>query len=246
MRLILSFALLFSAAVASAQSGSATSSSDSLKSFHTPEVEVTGIRAPKRTLRDIEGMGIFSSKKTEVIQMQGSNGNFSLNNTRQAFVRVPGVFIWEQDGSGVQAGVAVRGLSPNRSWEFNTRKDGYDISADIFGYPEAYYTPPFESLERIELVRGSASLQFGPQFGGLLNYVTKSAPRDRSFSLESSQVVGSTGFYSTYTAIGGTLGDFSYYTTSICAQARLGAKTTALRKAPFMHVAITEFQSLAP
>jgi len=184
MRLILSLALLFSAAVASAQSGSATSSSsDSLKSFLTPEVEVTGIRAPKRTLRDVESMGIFSSKKTEVIQMQGSNGNFSLNNTRQAFVRAPGVFIWEQDGSGVQAGVAVRGLSPNRSWEFNTRKDGYDISADIFGYPEAYYTPPFESLERIELVRGSASLQFGPQFGGLLNYVTKSAPRDRSFSL---------------------------------------------------------------
>jgi Fe(3+) dicitrate transport protein len=212
MRLILSFALLFSAAVASAQSGSATSSSDSLKSFRIPEVEVTGIRAPKRTLRDVEGMGIFSSKKTEVIQMQGSNGNFSLNNTRQSFVRAPGVFIWEQDGSGVQAGVAVRGLSPNRSWEFNTRKDGYDISADIFGYPEAYYTPPFESLERIELVRGSASLQFGPQFGGLLNYVTKSAPRDRSFSLESSQVVGSTGFYSTYTALGGTIGDFSYYT----------------------------------
>ncbi len=185
---------------------------DSIKSFELKEVEVTGIRAPKRSLRDIEGTGIFSGKKTEVIQMQGSNGNFALNNTRQAFVRAPGVFVWEQDGGGLQAGVAVRGLSPNRSWEFNTRKDGYDISSDIFGYPEAYYTPPYESLERIELVRGSASLQYGPQFGGLLNYITKSAPRDKPFVLETSQLLGSTGFYSTYTAVGGTVDKFDYYT----------------------------------
>jgi outer membrane receptor protein involved in Fe transport len=40
-----------------------------------------------------------------------------------------------------------------------------------FGYPEAYYNPPMEAVETIELVRGGASLQFGPQFGGMLNYV---------------------------------------------------------------------------
>jgi Fe(3+) dicitrate transport protein len=27
-----------------------------------------------------------------------------------------------------------------------------------------------EAVETIELVRGGASLQFGPQFGGMLNY----------------------------------------------------------------------------
>jgi Fe(3+) dicitrate transport protein len=30
-----------------------------------------------------------------------------------------------------------------------------------------------EAVETIELVRGGASLQFGPQFGGMLNYVLK-------------------------------------------------------------------------
>ena len=36
------------------------------------------------------------------------------------------------------------------------------------GYPESYYTPPFEALKSIEIIRGSAALQFGTQFGGLL------------------------------------------------------------------------------
>jgi Fe(3+) dicitrate transport protein len=30
-----------------------------------------------------------------------------------------------------------------------------------------------EAVETIELIRGGASLQFGPQFGGMLNYVLK-------------------------------------------------------------------------
>ncbi len=188
-----------------------SSAKDSSKLYRAKEIEVTGVRSSHRALRDVEGVSVYASKKTEAIQMNGTEGNFSLNNTRQAFARTPGVFVWEQDGGGIQAGVAVRGLSPNRSWEFNTRKDGYDISSEIFGYPEAYYTPPYESLERIELVRGAASLQYGPQFGGLLNYITKSGARDKPFSFESSQLVGAQGLYSTYTAAGGTIDRVNYY-----------------------------------
>ncbi|MFM7757614.1 MAG: hypothetical protein ACKO6J_01660 [Crocinitomicaceae bacterium] len=42
--------------------------------------------------------------------------------------KVPGISIWENDGSGIQTSVAARGLSPNRSWEFNVRMNGWDIS----------------------------------------------------------------------------------------------------------------------
>lgn len=69
--------------------------------------------------------------------------------------------------------IALRGLNPNRSWELNTRQNGYDISSDIFGYPEAYYNPAMEAVDKIELIRGGSALQFGPQFGGLVNYVLK-------------------------------------------------------------------------
>ena len=39
--------------------------------------------------------------------------------------------------------------------------------------PKGYYTPPSEAVEEIQMIRGAASLQFGPQFGGLINYKLK-------------------------------------------------------------------------
>lgn len=154
---------------------------------------------------------IYAGKKTEVIQMDRINADLSTNNTRQVFAKVPGMSIWENDGSGIQVGVASRGLSPNRSWEFNVRQNGHDISADAFGYPESYYSPPMEALSRIEVIRGAASLQFGPQFGGLLNYQIKKGNPKKPFSFESQQTVGSYGMLNTYNAIGGTIKKFSYY-----------------------------------
>ena len=81
-----------------------------------------------------------------------------------------------------QLGIGGRGLSPNRNSNFNTRQNGYDISADALGYPESYYTPPAESIERIEVVRGAASLQFGTQFGGMLNFRFKKGPQDKNLN----------------------------------------------------------------
>jgi len=53
----------------------------------------------------------------------------------------------------------------------NTRQSGYNIIADVFGYDEEYYIPPREAVSRIEMVRGTASSQFGSQFGGMVRYV---------------------------------------------------------------------------
>ena len=153
---------------------------------------------------------IFSGKKNEVIKLNGINANLTTNNAREVFSRVPGVTIWENEGSGIQINIGVRGLSPNRSWELNTRQNGYDISSDVFGYPEAYYNPPLEAVESLELIRGGASLQFGPQFGGMLNYVLKRETKNE-FSFETQNTVGSYNLMSSYNAIGGKVGKFSYY-----------------------------------
>lgn len=170
-----------------------------------------------KSLSEIERMSdlkenvIYAGKKTEVILLDKINADLSTNNTRQVFAKVPGMSIWENDGSGIQAGVATRGLSPNRSWEFNVRQNGYDISSEVFGYPETYYTPPMEALAKIEVIRGAASLQYGAQFGGLLNYQIKKGNPNKPISFESQQTVGSYGLFNTYNAIGGTYKKFSYY-----------------------------------
>jgi Fe(3+) dicitrate transport protein len=162
-------------------------------------------------LPEVQGTILGVGRRSEVVKVTALDADLSTNNARQLFAKVPGITIWESDGSGLQMGIATRGLSPNRSWEFNVRQNGYDISSEVFGYPEAYYTPPMEAVERIELIRGAASLQFGPQFGGLLNYVLKSAPTNKPMVFETRQTVGSYGLFNSYNSLGGTKGRFSYF-----------------------------------
>jgi len=163
------------------------------------------------TLRPVEGMAIYAGKKTEVILLSNLTANLASNRARQIFAHVAGLNIWESDCAGIQIGVGGRGLSPSRTENFNTRQNGYDIAADALGYPESYYSPPMQSVEKVEVVRGAASLQYGPQFGGMLNFVMKEGPKDKKLEAESIQSVGSYGFYNSYNAIGGTIGRFNYY-----------------------------------
>jgi Fe(3+) dicitrate transport protein len=161
-------------------------------------------------MSDIHGSAIYAGKKTEVLVLSGFNANLAQGNTRQVFAKVPGTSIWENDGSGLQIGISSRGLDPNRSWEVHTRQNGYDITADIFGYPEAYFTPPLEAVERIELIRGASSLQYGAQFGGLANFILKEAPQDRRFTFTSEQTGGSNGVFNSHNRLGGTIGKLTY------------------------------------
>lgn len=156
---------------------------------------------------------LFEAKKHEVIVMKNLTVNTATNNARQVFGGITGLNIWESDGAGLQLGIGGRGLSPNRTANFNTRQNGYDISADALGYPESYYTPPMEALERIEVIRGASSLQYGTQFGGMINFVFKEAPMDKVFQYQGRQTYGSWNFINSFNSIAGTTKNntFSYY-----------------------------------
>ncbi|MEN7550637.1 TonB-dependent receptor [Rapidithrix thailandica] len=163
-------------------------------------------------LRSVEGMAIYEGKKSEVVVLDDITANLATNNSRQVYAKVAGLNIWESDGAGLQLGIGGRGLNPNRTSHFNTRQNGYDISADALGYPESYYTPPTQALERIEVVRGAASLQYGTQFGGMLNFVMKKGPKDKKIELTSEQTMGSFGLFNSFNSVGGTVGKVNYYT----------------------------------
>lgn len=164
-------------------------------------------------LPDTKNGIIYAGKKSEIILIDSLDANKAVNNTRQILGRIPGLNIVETESSGFTAnGIATRGLNPSQSVEMNTRQNGYNISSDIYGYNEAYYLPPMEAVSRIELVRGAASLQFGSQFGGLVNYVTKDAPSKKSFEFFTAQTIGSYGLYNSFNSIGGNYKKWSYYT----------------------------------
>jgi len=185
---------------------------DSIKTLK--EVVVTSYKTVNGVghLSDTQDGIIYAGKKNEIILVDSLDANKAINNTRQILGRIPGLNIVETESSGFTAnGIATRGLNPIQSVEMNTRQNGYNISADIYGYNEAYYIPPMEAVSRIEMVRGAASLQFGSQFGGLVNYVTKDAPKNKPLEFTTSQTIGSFGMYNSFNSLGGTYKKISYY-----------------------------------
>ena len=165
-----------------------------------------------KQLKKVEGTAIYAGKKTEVVLLEGLTGNLAANNARQIYSQVVGLNIYDNGDAGLQLNIGGRGLDPNRTANFNTRQNGYDISADVLGYPESYYTPPAESLEEIQVVRGAASLQYGTQFGGLINFKFKKPNPNKEIELISRQTVGSYDLFTSFNSLSGTVGKFSYYT----------------------------------
>jgi Fe(3+) dicitrate transport protein len=164
-----------------------------------------------KRLSDVEGTSIFAGKKNEVVLVKQSMANLASNNARQIYSQVTGLNIYQNDDAGLQLNIGGRGLDPNRTSNFNTRQNGYDISADVLGYPESYYTPAAEGLEEIQIVRGAASLQYGTQFGGLVNFIMKKPVKNKKLELLTRNTIGSNNLYTNFTSASGTIKNLSYY-----------------------------------
>ncbi|MCP9290718.1 TonB-dependent receptor [Gracilimonas sp. CAU 1638] len=164
-----------------------------------------------KRLREVEGTSIYAGKKNEVISLDQMVANTSANNARQIYGQISGLNIFESNDAGLQLNIGGRGLDPNRSSNFNIRQNGYDISADVLGYPESYYTPPAEGLAEIQVIRGAASLQYGTQFGGLVNFKMKKPADDKRVEVTSRQSVGSNALFTSFNSVSGTSGKVGYY-----------------------------------
>ena len=187
---------------------------DSFPHKYLAEITIVGrgSKSDYQQMPEVVGTNIYAGKKNALIVLDNVQGNVVTNTMRQVLAKVPGIHVWESDPSGIQIGIAARGLSPNRSWEFNVRQNGYDIAADPFGYPEAYYNPQLQAVQRIEIVRGSGSIQYGPQFGGLVNYILRNGSEiNKKIEFETQQTIGSNALFNSYNAIGGKTEKVHYY-----------------------------------
>lgn len=188
-------------------------SQDTLNTHQLNEITVSGQRQVNtlETLPEVSKTFIWSGKKNEVINVHNLDANIAEKTPRQIFAKVPGVFVYDMDGTGNQTNISARGLDPHRGWEFNIRRNGAIVNSDLYAYPASHYSMPMEAISKIELVRGTGSLQYGAQFGGMLNYVTKQPDTTKAITFESINSIGSFGHLSTYNAVSGTIGKFQYY-----------------------------------
>ena len=207
MRKILFLILVFVTPFVYAQNENKT---DTLSTRVLEQIVIVG-QLEKPYLPDVKDMIIYSGKKTNVVYLNNGEANLPQNLGRMIFAKMPGVNLWDMDGAGTQMNIGSRGTDAHRSIEMNMRQNGYNTNSDMFGYPENHYAVPMQAVSQIQLLRGSAALQFGSQFGGMMNYVMKEGDPSRAFSIESEQTVGSFNLFNSFNAVGGTKGKITYY-----------------------------------
>jgi Fe(3+) dicitrate transport protein len=77
-------------------------------------------------------------------------------------------------------------------------EDGVPIFFAPYGDPSAHYSTPLDRVDRIEVVKGSGQILYGPQtMGGMINFVTKPVPRN-GFAGRVTGMIGSDNFSSAY------------------------------------------------
>lgn len=160
-------------------------------------------------LPDVQKTRINAGKKTSVIDFD-KMPQVQTDNYRQAFSQTPGLLVSELSNPSLLS-VGSRGIGdPHETQNLLVLKDGIPFVLDMFGYPTVYYVPPFEAIDRLEFVRGGASLLYGPQPSGSLNYVTHLPQGERSFTAFAQQTFGSHELLSTYLSFNGTVDQIGY------------------------------------
>ncbi|QEC68374.1 TonB-dependent receptor [Panacibacter ginsenosidivorans] len=201
----------FQVAVGKAQNVTQVASADTVLTGVLDSVVVNSFIRTQTFLSDVNGVQIFAGKKTNTVQLNPNGYNLAQNVARNSFAQIPGLTMWDMDGAGTQLNIGSRGTDSHRSIEMNMRQNGYCTNSDIFGYPENHYTVPLQAVQEVQLVRGSAALQYGPQFGGMMNFVMRKGDSTKPFEIQSEQTTGSNNLFNSYNAIGGTKGKLNYY-----------------------------------
>ena len=123
--------------------------------------------------------------------------------TAEALRKAPGLHVRDEEGLGLRPNIGIRGLSPTRSTTVMLLEDGIPFTLAPYGDNAGYYHPPIERFDRIEILKGSGQILFGPRtIGGVINYITPAVPERTSGELAISG--GSRGYLNTRARFGGT------------------------------------------
>ncbi len=103
--------------------------------------------------------------------------------TEDALRRVPGIAIKGEEETGVVVNIGVRGL-PADSTKTLILEDGVPVAPGLFVGNGRYFNPRIQRIESIEVLKGAASLRYGPStIGGVINYITKTPEEGAALSV---------------------------------------------------------------
>jgi Fe(3+) dicitrate transport protein len=135
----------------------------------------------KTVMPALEVITITDSQKAHQFQETGSVTLVDLVqiqrvqpvSTEDVLRRLPGINIKTEEESAVVANFGIRGLSASESKSL-LLEDGVPVAPGLFIGNERYFNPRIQRVAAVEVLKGSASLRYGPStIGGVVNYQTK-------------------------------------------------------------------------
>lgn len=156
-----------------------------------------------------KGTQIFSGKKNTVTELK-QIPKLQTNNYRQATSQTPGLLISEIPNESLAA-ITYRGLGdPHESYNLLLLQDGLPVAADMYAYPAHYYSPALPMMDKFQFIRGGAALHYGPQPGGVVNYMSFPIKKDQANSGNFGASGGTYNLLTTNNSFFGSKKDHSY------------------------------------
>lgn len=140
-----------------------------------PEVTVTGKKKKSystesvddrlQKLREQHAGTVNTISPTELKRLK-------THNLGEVLARIPGLNYVDEDGRGLRPDIGLRGLAPRRSGFVLLLGEGVPVQPSIYSEAGAYYGVPAERVAGIEVIKGGASILYGPNsVGGVINYL---------------------------------------------------------------------------
>ena len=175
-------------------------------------VDIVGTRSiigadPVDALKKIPGSGFTIDRK----RLEKTRTPISLQDSLRGQA---GVNIRQEANGGIVPNIGIRGLNPDRSERLLILEDGLLVGFAPYTVNAAYYIPPMERIARIELLKGSGQILYGPHtVGAVMNLITPDIPEVTSGRVRF--LAGSHGFWAPYVEMGTTRGAWGVLATGL-------------------------------
>ncbi|MEM6791096.1 MAG: TonB-dependent receptor [Myxococcota bacterium] len=99
------------------------------------------------------------------------------DNAHRILARIPGVYVRGEDGFGLRPNIGLRGGNSDRSSKVTLMEDGVLFGPAPYSAPAAYFFPLMTRMVGVEVFKGPAAIQHGPNtIGGAINFLSRRIP----------------------------------------------------------------------